>query len=371
LKAIESCTLADKHEKLTARYLELVKDRQSTVVVSQSWNEIHQVNEAIRVALKNEKLVGEAETTVTAFQPVDLTEAQKRDPRSFNDKSALVFNRDVRGFKAGESARLRALTETHLVVEGDGRMASVPFKHLDRVTVCERKELPLSTGDKLQLKANGRSVEGRKLANGELVVVKEVQGDGRIRLADGRTLTPSFRQFVRGYAVTSYASQGKSVDHVLFSDSTVKTATSDQQWYVTISRGKKGVHIFTTDKQQLRENITRHGDRSSVVDALIAHYRKHNLFFRMIEQRCGTRLALTMTNSKRAREFRALRQRQNQSQSQAQTETIKQTVESNESCQQPVQTPAQSQAAETAEPKIKPHLIFPKVPKKQSRGYRP
>jgi hypothetical protein len=77
-----------------------------------------------------------------------------------------------------------------------------------------------------------------------------------------------------------------------------------------------------------------------------------------------------MTNSKRAREFRALRQRQNQSQAQAQTETVKQTVESNEPRQQAVQQPAQSQATETTEPKIKPHLIFPEVPKKQSRGIR-
>ena len=66
----------------------------------------------------------------------------------------------------------------------------------------------------------------------------------------------NFRQFVRGYAITSYASQGKSVNYVLFSDSAAKAATNNQQWYVTISRGKKGIHIFTTDKEQLRENIT-------------------------------------------------------------------------------------------------------------------
>ena len=370
LKAIESCTLADKHEKLTARYLELVKDHQSTVVVSQSWNEIHQVNDAIRVALKNEKLVGEVETTVTAFQPVDLTEAQKRDARSYDANTVLVFNRDVRGFKAGESARLKLITDTHLLVETDTRIVPIAFKQLDKLTACQRKELALAAGDKLQLKANGRSVENRKLVNGELVTVESVEPDGRIALADGRVLDKNFRQFVRGYAITSYASQGKSVAHVLFSDSAAKAATNQQQWYVTISRGKKGIHIFTTDKEQLRENITRSGDRPSVVDALIAHYRKHNSFFRLIEQRWGTRLALTMTNSKRAGEFRALRQRQKQSQAQAQTETNKQTVESNEPRQQPVQTPAQSQAAETAEPKIKPHLIQPEVPKKQSRGIR-
>jgi ATP-dependent exoDNAse (exonuclease V) alpha subunit len=367
LKTIESCTLADKHEKLTARYLELVKDHQSTVVVSQSWNEIHQVNDAIRAALKNEKLVGEVETTVTAFQPVDLTNAQKRDARSYTPDTVLVFNRDMRGFKAGESARLKMITDTHLLVETDTRIVPISFKQLDKLTACQRKELALAAGDKLQLKANGRSVENRKLVNGELVTVKAVEPDGRIALADGRVLDKNFRQFVRGYAITSYASQGKSVEYVLFSDSAAKAATNQQQWYVTISRGKKGIHIFTTDKEQLRENITRSGDRPSVVDALIAHDRKHDPFYRLIEQRWGQRVALTMTNSKRAREFREMRQRQIQSQ--AQTETVK--IEPDEIRQQPTQKLAQPQTVETAEPKIKPHLIFPEVPKKQSRGYRP
>jgi hypothetical protein len=74
-------------------------------------------------------------------------------------------------------------------------------------------------------------------------------------------LDKSFREFLPGYAVTSYGSQGKTVDYVLFSDSTVKPATNAQQWYVTISRGRRGIRIFTPDKQQLRENITRSGHR--------------------------------------------------------------------------------------------------------------
>jgi len=99
---------------------------------------------------------------------------------------------------------------------------------------------------------------------GELVA--RIEGDERIVLQDGRTLERSYRRFVRGYAVTSYASQGKTVDYVLFSDSAVQAATSRQQWYVTISRGRKGVRIFTADKEQLRENIARAGDRELALD---------------------------------------------------------------------------------------------------------
>ncbi len=64
----------------------------------------------------------------------------------------------------------------------------------------------------------------------------------------------------------SYAAQGKTVDYVLFSDSAVKAATNEQQWYVTILRGRKGVQIFTADKHQLRENVTRPGDRTLALD---------------------------------------------------------------------------------------------------------
>ena len=311
MKTIESCTLADKHEKLTARYLELVKQHQSTVIVSQSWNEIHKVNDAIRAVLKQDKLIGESETTVTAFQPVDLTDAQKRDVRSYAPDTVLVFNRDVRGFKAGESAKLKQITDTHLLVEAESRTVPILFKQLDKLTACQRKELALASGDRLQLKANGRSVENRKLVNGELVTVKMVHPDGRIALADGRVLDKNFRQFVRGYAITSYASQGKSVDQVLFSDSAAKAATSQQQWYVTISRGKKGIHIFTSDKEQLRENITRSGDRLSVLDLLAAHYQ-NNPLYRLIAKRWGKRAAVLMTKSRMAREHEAIRQAQTQ-----------------------------------------------------------
>jgi hypothetical protein len=192
----------------------------------------------------------------------DLTDAQKRDKRFYQMDSILVFNRPTAGFKSGSVGKLRGITEKHLLIEADHRIRPVPFKELDKITICQPKELSLSSGDRLQLKANAQSQDGRRLANGELVTVKEMHADGRIALNDGRILPKNYRRFVRGYAVTSYAAQGKTVDYVLFSDSAVKAATNEQQWYVTISRGRKGVKIFTADKIQLRQNIAHSGHRT-------------------------------------------------------------------------------------------------------------
>ena len=178
----------------------------------------------------------------------------------------LVFQRRTGGIRRGEIAKLWDIGDTHLLVEAGGRVQPVPFDQLENFQVCRSKPLKLAPGDRLQLKANSETRTGRKLANGELVTVKSVSPDGRIRLADGRVLEKRYREFVRGYAVTSYASQGKTVDYVLFSDSAVKAATNDQQWYVTTSRGKKGIRIFTSDRFQLRKNVVRSGRRTLALE---------------------------------------------------------------------------------------------------------
>jgi ATP-dependent exoDNAse (exonuclease V) alpha subunit len=266
LGAIMECESLHQQEELAETFLELAEGNHSVVVVSQTWSEIRQVNDHVRSALKSRGRIGANEQAVTALEPVDLTAAQKRDRRFYNENSVVLVNRDAGGFKKGQTARLVTITQTGLGLEGGERIRTVPFRFLDRLTVCQPRELALAAGDRLQLKANGRTRQGRRLANGELVTVDRVLNGGRVKLQDGRILESDYRQFVRGFAITSYASQGKTVDYVLFSDSTVKAATNQQQWYVTISRGRKGIRIFTSDKEQLRENIGRSGDRELALD---------------------------------------------------------------------------------------------------------
>jgi hypothetical protein len=172
---------------------------------------------------------------------------------------------------------LIGITAKRLALEVNGKVRHVPLTHLDHINVCRERALPLSQGDQLQLKANSASIDGRKLANGEVVSVAQIKLTGAIRLADGRVLPPHYRQFLRGYAVTSYGSQGKTVDHVLFSDSAIRAATNAQQWYVTISRGRKSIQIFTPDKDQLRHAIMRTGERELALDLLSARARRYGV----------------------------------------------------------------------------------------------
>lgn len=305
--AIVECSLLDQQDRLAEQYLALADQQQSAVVVSQTWSEIHKVNDRVRAALKSRGLIGAEEQTVTALETVDLTDAQKRDRRFYSEDAVVVLNRNAGGFKKGQTGQLVAITQNGLVLEGANTVRTIPFKFMDRLTVCQPRQLALATGDRLQLKANAPATDGRRVANGELVTVERALPDGRIRLRDGRTLAKTYRQFVRGFAITSYASQGKTVDYVLFSDSTIKPATNRQQWYVTISRGRRGIKIFTSDKEQLRENIVRSGDRVLAMDLANRRFvNRVGIPWRLV-RRCAQPRVLAMAMSRRIRDFIASR----------------------------------------------------------------
>ncbi len=259
--AVVACGLGEQADKLADEYLRLAEHNTSAVVVSQTWGEVHRVNSCVRDALKAKGLLGANDTKVQVLERVDLTNAQKRDERFFPQDAVIVFNQKVREAEPGAKGKLSGILKSGLLVEVGGRLVTVSNKMLDRISVCQSRELAIASGDRLHLKANRKLDSGGRVTNGELVSVMSIRADGGIELADGRVLDASFREFLPGYAVTSYGSQGKTVDYVLFSDSTIKAATNAQQWYVTISRGRRGIRIFTPDKEQLRENVTRPGHR--------------------------------------------------------------------------------------------------------------
>jgi ATP-dependent exoDNAse (exonuclease V) alpha subunit len=268
LGAVVDCPLGDQSERLAEEYLRLAEAHHSLVAVAQTWSEVHRVNERVRAKLREKKLLGETETEVEALERIDLTNAQKRDGRSYPAKAPVVFNQPVGRLPRGAKGTFVSAVERGVVIDVGGEWHLVSRKQLDRITVCQPRKISLARGDKLQLKANGRLSSGATVMNGEITTVKNVHADGRIALQDGRTLDASYREFVPGYAVTSYGSQGKTMDYVLFSDSAVRAATNSRQWYVTISRGRRGIRIFTPDKTALRENVLRSEDSKLALDLI-------------------------------------------------------------------------------------------------------
>jgi len=263
----------ERRAVLAREYLASLDRRERPLVVAQTWNEVNAMNEAIREKLQAGGRIGSG-VVLKTYQSVDLNEAQKRDARFYQSgQFAYVLKRYGR-YAKGDLCPVVGTNERGLVLFKDGRRSTLSYRHTDRLAVVVERDTNVARGDRLQLKFNGKSKEGYAITNGELVTVRRVYADGSLKIEDDRlavkTLSPEQRLFNRGYAVTSYASQGKTVDTVLVADAGCRAATNRNQWYVAISRGRKRVMVFTDNKAELRASIEQSGDRGLALEMKIS-----------------------------------------------------------------------------------------------------
>jgi conjugative relaxase-like TrwC/TraI family protein len=259
----------DRRATLAREYLASVDRHERALVVAQTWNEVNGMNEAIRAELQTSGRIASG-VVLKTYQAVDLNEAEKQDARFYQPgQFAYVIKRYGRLAK-GDLCPIAGTNERGLVLIKDGRRSTISYRHTHRLAIAVERETNVAPGDRLQLKFNGKSKEGLPIANGELVTVRRVAADGSLTVEDDRltvkTLSPQQRLFNRGYAVTSYASQGKTVDTVLVADAGCRAATNRNQWYVSISRGRKRVIVFTDNKAELRASIEQSGDRGLALE---------------------------------------------------------------------------------------------------------
>jgi conjugative relaxase-like TrwC/TraI family protein len=257
------------HDAAAQSYVKALEQKHSALLVAPTWNEIEAVTEKIRAALKTSGRLAGDEKEFQVFDSLSWTEAQKRDARQYRPGMALRFHRGKGGVAKDEMVAVVAVENDLLKVQrADGSEKLFPLGQSSALCACmdvgEKRKLKVTAGDKLLLQANWQ----KKFINGELVEVKAIQGDALV-LTDGRVIPNNYRTFTYGYAVTSHAAQGKTVGEVLVVASARSLpAVSQEQFYVSISRGRDRCQVFTDDAELLRSHVTRCSARLAAIEAM-------------------------------------------------------------------------------------------------------
>ena len=248
-------------------YLDKVREGQSCLAISPVWSEVNAFTRILRGRLKDQGLLGREERPYQAVQSLQWTRSQKVQLSNYQAGDVLTFHRDGEGFAKHEMATVVGKDETGLILERrDGaKMRFNPGKrgHFD---VGLSRDLSVSPGEKLLVRAN---LASSQLKNGDLVTVEEVKGDGMLVLRDGRTIPNHFRQFTHGYASTSHAAQGKTVEHgiLILGEKGIK-AGDLKQAYVSNSRFRSTQTIFTVDKQAAFNSMVADSERPLATEAI-------------------------------------------------------------------------------------------------------
>jgi conjugative relaxase-like TrwC/TraI family protein len=292
------------HDSAANSYLKALAENNSVLLVAPTWNEIEAVTEKVRAVLKTSGRLAGEEKEFQVFDSLSWTEAQKRDARQYRPGMAIHFHRTTHGFDKNEMVSVVAVENDSLKVQhADGSENIFPLGAGIACDVGEKRKLKVAAGDKLLLQANAVGVR-KHFVNGELVEVKAIQGDS-VLLADGRVISADYRTFTHGYAVTSHAAQGKTVDEVLVvASSRSLPAIHQEQFYVSISRGRERCQIFTDDAELLRLHVTHSSARLAAIEAMPARHqrdylqtilRRGNRFLKQFRQRITQTLSTETT----------------------------------------------------------------------------
>jgi len=169
------------------------------------------------------------------------------------------------GIEAGEYVRVERANEKENLVtikrENSERVSYDP-RRLHGVTLYRETERTFSEGDRVQFTAPNRE---RHIANRELGTIKKIDDSGnlQLRLDSGREVAFNIKENPHldyGYAMTSHSSQGQTADRVLVhvdTEQAGETLVNRRLAYVAVSRGRYDAQIYTNDKGQLAEQLSR------------------------------------------------------------------------------------------------------------------
>ena len=248
------------YERAAQDYLNTIAKGKSCLAIAPVWSEIEAFTDVVREKLKREGLLSRDEREVTVTSSFGWTKAQRKQVENYKPGDILQFQRKTAVFGKNEAVTMVEVRGQRLVIERENgdRYAFNPERIHD-FSVGEARKIAVVSGDRLLIRAN---LKAEKIKNGELVEIGGFDPDGSIHLKDGRSLPGSFRQYTHGYATTSHAAQGKTVDRgiLILGDAGIRAANL-QQAYVSNSRFRETQAIYTTNGKTAKNAMAKDHDR--------------------------------------------------------------------------------------------------------------
>jgi conjugative relaxase-like TrwC/TraI family protein len=270
--------VVDDEERLRAIARDFVSNPKSTLVISPANQERVAINSLIHKELQEKGAVAatEYETKVLVLRQ-DLTGAERKFALSYVPQEDIIrYNKGskVVGINKGDYARV--LKTSHLDNEltvqlRDGREITYNPRRLCGVSVYKEATRQFAVGDRIQFRA---PFPEANVKNTEFGTITDIgQEKFTVSLGADHLITFDPKQFPHldhGYAVTSYSSQGKTMDRVLVNAETTETdlLLNQRMAYVAVSRARLDARIYTDSAAELGSALSRRRDKTMALEAL-------------------------------------------------------------------------------------------------------
>lgn len=256
-----------RYQQLARDYVQAVRQGKTALAIAPTHAEGKKVTDAIREALKAKGKL-QKERDFTRLTALSWTQAERSDAGNYTPGMVVQFHHKTQGFERTERVAVReVLGETVTIERGNGDRVLLPLHTAEKFTVYHADTVKLAAGDKLRIMHNGSTMDNHRLNNGAVFDVSGFTRSGDIKLSNGWVVKRDYGHLAHGYCLTSHASQGMTVDRVFIAQNAdSSSASSREQFYVSVSRGRENVAIYTDDKQALKEAVLGSSSRMAAME---------------------------------------------------------------------------------------------------------
>jgi hypothetical protein len=215
--------------------------------------------ELLQTQLKAEGAIGREDYEVTALRRIDLQPPEQRDLLHYATGRVVGFHtRTAGGFKPGEKWTVRETNCETVTLESNGKVRHLNPSAKGKWDVFVASTMQVSAGDQIRVTAGFRA--GKNVfKNNNIAEVREIT-DTELVLNDGRRMRLNGARIDQGVCITSHASQCCTVDQVVV----LPDGVDAKGWYVSLSRARDSMNVYTRDKAALRQSVMYPGERKSV-----------------------------------------------------------------------------------------------------------
>ena len=250
--------IKDLSERLQAQadeYLRSMND--SVLAISPTHFEGRLLTSEIRSNLKQAGKLGDGGIEIPIHRSKNLTSSQKSMPQFYEIGDVVRFHQNAKGgFRKSEILRVVGKDKRNVFVKRGEDELKLDFRLATRFGLFEEKGIEISVGEKLRVTRNTKSKAGKRIFNGAVHEVTSIANDGDLILDGKHRVSSQAGIFDYGYVTTSHSSQGKTASKVIISQTSLSAeAASMEQFYVSASRGRDEITIFTDNKSALLENV--------------------------------------------------------------------------------------------------------------------
>jgi conjugative relaxase-like TrwC/TraI family protein len=264
--------ITDHEARLQAAQEEYLKDMENSLLITSTNVDRHLLNASIRSVLKERGEIIAAQDFDSREIP-SFSSIEKRSALYYKAGENVYLSKNIGSISAGREAKIMAVDLEANTVTIEHKGAKKTFTEIVDLTqrgadlnLFREVKINLGVGDKIIAKKNDRAL---KLQNGQM---------GKITGIDGNTFTIDFNgkekkvdiamypYISHAYAITDFASQGKTTDKVIAIVNSNVAGLND--FYTQITRAKYAAHIFTDNLEDLTKRAAQESVKLNATEIL-------------------------------------------------------------------------------------------------------